>query len=190
MRGKLLTKSAICGNFAHIEEIHYHKTMNVVFPGTFDPPTNGHINIIERCSRLFVRMDVVIADNLKKNPLLSPQERYQLLSDLLKEHKNVRVIVWDKLLVDYLRTEEITIIVRGVRSSVDYEYEYSLSQINKGLGKSIGKNIETLLLPTDEKYYLLRSSVIREIIHFGGDVSDKVPQKVLTLLKEKISLAN
>ena len=159
--------------------------MNVVFPGTFDPPTNGHINIIERCSKLFVRTDVVIANNLKKEQLLQPNERLQLLQILLQEYSNIRVIIWNKLLVDYLRENNIDVIVRGVRSSTDYEYEYSLSQINKGLGKSIHKNIETLLLPTDEKFYLLRSSTIKEILHFGGDVSDKVPSIVLDVLKQK-----
>ncbi len=159
--------------------------MNVVFPGTFDPPTNGHINIIERCSKLFVRTDVVIADNLKKERLLQPYERLQLLQQLSQRYSNVHVIIWNRLLVDYLIENSIDVIVRGVRSSADYEYEYSLSQINKGLGKSKQRNIETLLLPTDEKYYLLRSSTIKEILHFGGDVSDKVPTIVLDILKKK-----
>ncbi len=160
--------------------------MNVVFPGTFDPPTNGHLHIIERCSRLFVRTDVVIADNAEKECLLDSKEREYILTQLSKEYPNVTVHVWDKLLVDYLRQQEINVIVRGVRSSTDYEYEYLLSQINKGLGRSFSKGIETLLLPTDEKFYLLRSSVVKEIIRYGGDVSDKVPKLVCDHLKQKL----
>lgn len=156
--------------------------MHVVFPGSFDPVTYGHINIITRCAKIFNFVDVVIADNPNKANVFTPEERLNHLDELLKNHENVKIFIWSKLMVDFLQQRNTNLIVRGVRSASDFDYEYSLSQINKGLGKGI----ETIFLPTDEKYFALRSSVVKEIVMFGGDVSDKVPPIVLDALKRQI----
>lgn len=157
--------------------------MHVVFPGSFDPVTNGHLNIIERCSRMFDSVDVVIADNPSKQILFSVEERFAHLSELLTQYQNVKLFVWKKLMVHFLKERDSNIIIRGVRSSADYEYEYALANLNKGLGKGT----ETILIPTDEKYFVLRSSMIKEIVMLGGDVSDKVPPIILEVLKKKLS---
>lgn len=156
--------------------------MHVVFPGSFDPVTNGHLNIIARCASMFDAIDVVIADNPNKKVLFNPQERLELLNTLLGSQKNINLFIWDKLLVDFLKERDLNILVRGVRTSSDYEYEFALAQLNKGLGDGI----ETIFIPTEEKYLVLRSSIIKEIVTLGGDVSDKVPPVVLEALKRKL----
>lgn len=163
--------------------------MHVVFPGSFDPPTYGHLNIIERCSRIFTDVDVVIADNKSKTTLFTIDERYFLLEKLLSQYQNVHLYIWHSLIVDFLNKNNRRVLVRGVRSASDYEYEFMLAQLNKGLGGS-SKNIETIFMPTDQKYFVLRSFVIKEIVMLGGDVSDKVPEIVLKALQEKFATMN
>ncbi len=156
--------------------------MHAVFPGSFDPPTYGHLHIIERCAVLFKRVDVVIANNKNKKNILSVEERLDILSNLFKKYSNVKVYVWKTLIVEFIKKHKADILIRGVRSASDYEYEFMLAHLNKGLGKGV----ETLFMPTDQKYFVLRSSVIKEIIMLGGDVSDKVPPRVLNILKKKL----
>ena len=158
--------------------------MEVVFPGSFDPVTNGHLNIIERCINMFEHLHIVIANNSHKQALFTSEERYDFLATLLNDNPKISIYIWNKLMVNFLVEKNINIIVRGVRSSSDYEYEFALAQINKGLGKGT----ETIFLPTDEKYLALRSSVIKDIVRLGGDVSDKVPSVVLNALKQKVIL--
>lgn len=158
--------------------------MHVVFPGSFDPPTYGHLHIIDRCSRIFSKVDVVIADNKSKTHFFSIDERRAILQKLLASYKNVSLFAWNSLIVNFLRERKTNVLVRGVRSASDYEYEFMLAQLNRGLGKKI--HIETLFMPTDQKYFVLRSSVIKDIVALGGDVSDKVPKEVLVALKKKL----
>ncbi len=156
--------------------------MHVVFPGSFDPPTYGHLNIIERCAAMFSRIDVVIADNKNKTSLFTVEERFHILQEIVQEYENVRIFTWDSLIVKFLRQHNASVLVRGVRSASDYEYEFMLAQLNRGLGNNA---VETLFMPTDQKYFVLRSSVIKEIVMLGGDVSDKVPAVVLQALQKK-----
>jgi pantetheine-phosphate adenylyltransferase len=155
--------------------------MRVLFPGSFDPPTNGHLNLIHRAARLWKEIDIVIAVTASKCYTFSVRERAQMMSALVKDYKNITVSVWDGLIVDYAQKTNAKIIIRGVRALTDFGYEFELSMTNKGLNPCI----ETLFMPTDPQYFVLRSSTITEIALYGGDVSSMVPALVAEALKKK-----
>ena len=154
---------------------------SAVFPGTFDPPTNGHLNIIERGSRLFHKLDVVVAYNPGKASLFTPQERLEMLRELTKDYSNVSVHLWDRLIVEYARQNGANILLRGIRNTTDFAYEFDLSLINH----SLDSKIETLFLPTEAKYGIVRSSSIKELAKFGGDISGMVPKIVEEAILKK-----
>ncbi len=161
------------------------KIMNMVkavFPGSFDPPTNGHLNLIKRGSQLFDSLDVVISVNHQKKYLLSPEERLSLMENMIESIPNVSVTLWDKLIVDYAQENDIGVIMRGVRAVDDFGYEFELSMLNKQLNPQV----ETIFLPTDRKYIVLRSSSIKELVQLGADVTKMIPSNVEKLLREKI----
>jgi pantetheine-phosphate adenylyltransferase len=155
----------------------------VLLPGTFDPPTNGHLNILRRASRLFDEVEVVIAANLEKAHLFTPEERLAMMNSLAQDMKNVTVTIWGGLIVDFAEKIGVYVILRGVRALADFEYEFELSLMNR----SLNTKIETIFLPTDQKYSVLRSSAIKEVARFGGDVSGMVPTIVAQALKEKLA---
>lgn len=155
--------------------------VKAVFPGTFDPPTKGHINLIRRGAELFDSLDVIIAVNNQKTPLLSPEERLTLIEESIKEIPGVSVRLWDRLIVDYAVEHNIKVILRGVRNVADFGYEFELSMMNKQLKSSV----ETVFLPTDPKYFVLRSSSIKELLIFNADISEMVPPHVKKLLMSK-----
>lgn len=150
--------------------------VKAVFPGSFDPPTYGHLNIIERGAGLFDSLDVVIAVNSKKTPLLSHAEIKKLMEEQLVSMglKQVSVTTYDGLVVDYCRSVGASVLLRGVRSSADFDYEFELSILNKQLNEEV----ETVLIPTEPKYFVLRSSTIKELLNLGGDISAMVPPEV------------
>jgi len=152
-----------------------------VFPGSFDPPTLGHLNIIERASAIFDELTVVVAENRQKKYLFSAQERLEMIEELVKSRKNVRCFIWDSLIVTFMKQENIRLLIRGVRGMDDFSYEFELSMMNKALYP----HIETLFMTTDPKYLVLRSSSIKEIASFHGDVSLMVPPLVEDALKRK-----
>ena len=156
--------------------------VKAVFPGSFDPPTNGHLNLIKRGSELFDSLDVVISNNPQKKYLLEPQERLGLIKQMTRGIENVTVTLWDKLIVDYATENDISVILRGVRAIADFGYEFELSMMNKQLAP----HIETVFLPTAQKYFVLRSSSIKELVQLGADVSAMIPANVETVLKSKI----
>lgn len=155
--------------------------VKAVFPGTFDPPTKGHINLIRRGAVLFDSLDVIIAVNSQKKPLLSPGERLDLISESIKDMPGVSVHLWDRLIVDYAVSNDIKVILRGVRNSADFGYEFELAMMNKQLNAGV----ETIFLPTDPKYFVLRSSSIKELLMFDSDISQMVPSHVEKLLRSK-----
>ena len=162
------------------------KTMvRAVFPGSFDPPTNGHLNVIDRASKIFEELLVVISVNPQKTCFFTPEERRVMMESLLSGYDNVRIHIWDKLIVDFASKHNSKLIVRGVRSLTDFAYELELSMINKGL-KS---DIDTFFIPTDSKYSLQRSSAIKDLASFGGDISNMVPKIVEEALKKRFSTA-
>jgi len=158
-----------------------HNMKRVICPGSFDPPTNGHMNLIHRAAKLCDEVDVVIAVNSWKQYTFSAEERVHMMSLLTRDYKNVKVSVWDRLIVDYAEKTGAKVIIRGVRALADFSYEFELSMTNKGLKPGI----ETIFMPTDPQFFVLRSSAIKEIALFGGDVSSMVPPLVAEALKKK-----
>ena len=158
------------------------RAMQVIFPGTFDPPTNGHLDLMRRAARMFGRVVVVIAVNPDKAALFTAQERLEMVTNLVRDLPNAEVHVWQGLIVEFARREGIHTLLRGVRALSDFEYEFELSMMNKALFP----RIETIFLPTDQKYFVLRSSGIKEVARFGGDVRSMVPEVVARALTEKL----
>jgi pantetheine-phosphate adenylyltransferase len=154
------------------------------FPGSFDPPTLGHMNIIERASRVFDELVVVVADNRQKKYLFSVEERLEMMKELVKSRGNVRAAGWDSLIVDFLKKENIKLLIRGVRGMDDFSYEFELSMMNKAMYP----DIETFFMTTESKYIVLRSSSIKELASFHGDVSQMVPPLAAEALKKKFPL--
>jgi pantetheine-phosphate adenylyltransferase len=154
----------------------------VLLPGTFDPPTNGHLNILRRASSLFDAVEIVIAVNPGKTYLFSADERLKMMQVLAQGLPNVTVTTWGGLIVDFADKIGVHVIVRGVRALADFDYEFELSVMNK----SLNPRIETVFLPTDQKYSVIRSSAIKEIAGFGGDISGMVPPNVAKALREKL----
>ena len=157
--------------------------LKAVFPGSFDPPTLGHLNIIERASAIFDELVVVVAENKQKKYLFSAHERLEMIKELIKPGKNVRCFIWDSLIVDFMKRENIRLLIRGIRGMDDFSYEFELSMMNKALYP----HIETLFMSTDPRYIVLRSSSIKELASFQGDVSLMVPPLVADALKKKFT---
>ena len=155
--------------------------MNAVFPGTFDPPTMGHLNVIERASRIMDKVLVVVADNSQKRTMFTSAERHGFLVSMTSHLPNVEVFIWGKLIVDFAVAHGVKTILRGVRAFTDFGYEFELSMINKG----INSTIETFLMPTDPRYFVLRSSAIKELVQLECDVSSMVPPVVEAALKDR-----
>lgn len=157
-----------------------------LFPGSFDPPTYGHLNIIERARSIFDKIDVVIAVNKSKKYLFSEDERLSMIKELVSGWDNVTVHTSNKLIVDYAHENNASVLLRGVRNFSDFSYEFDLSLLNKGLAS----DIETVFLPTDPEFFVLRSSSIKELAAFNGDISKMVPPLVEKALKEKFGIKN
>ena len=152
-----------------------------VFPGSFDPPTNGHLNIIQRASGLFDEVDVVVAVNSEKKSLFNMEERLSFLREMVRPYGNVSVHEWDQIVVNYAKKVGAKGLIRGVRNSNDFSYEFELSLLNHKLNG----DIETVFIPTDQRYLLLKSSSIKELAKLGGDISGMVPEVVEKALKKK-----
>ncbi|MBO4857116.1 MAG: pantetheine-phosphate adenylyltransferase [Treponema sp.] len=156
--------------------------IKAVFAGSFDPPTNGHLDIIQRTSKLFDEIDVLISVNPEKKYMFSEEERLALLTELVKDYKNVQVHIWKGLIVNYAKDNGANVLIRGIRSTNDFAYEFDLAHMNQNLNPGI----ETLFVPTKEKYAIVKSSSIKELAMFGGDISRMVPKIVETALKKKL----
>ena len=153
-----------------------------VYPGTFDPVTNGHIDIIERALKLFDKLYVVVADNPHKKSTFSAKERVEMLKESLKGYNNkISVEYHNGLLLDYVKRKKSNVIVRGLRAISDFDFEFSRSLLNRKLDSSI----ETIFIMTKDEYAFLSSSIVKEIAMFHGSVKDFVPEIVEKRLKEK-----
>ena len=153
-----------------------------VYPGTFDPVTNGHIDIIERALKLFDRLYVVVGDNPQKAPTFTAEERVGMLKQALKKHNNrIEVEHFEGLLLNYVKRKSSNVVIRGLRAISDFEFEFSRALLNRELEK----DIETIFIMTKDDYAFLSSSIIKEIAMFNGPVKGFVPEVVNKKLKEK-----
>lgn len=153
----------------------------IIYPGTFDPITNGHVDLIERASKLFSRVVVAIAANPKKKPLFALKERLELVKKCLVKYCNVEVCAFSGLLIDLSREKKINMILRGLRAISDFEYELQLASVNR----MMDPKIETVFLTPSEKYAYVSASMAREVASLGGDVSFLVPRVVSIALEKK-----
>ncbi|MFH0242214.1 pantetheine-phosphate adenylyltransferase [Streptomyces sp. HK10] len=153
-----------------------------VCPGSFDPITNGHLDIISRASRLYDEVYVAVMINKSKQGLFTVEERIDLIHQVTAEYGNVRVEAFHGLLVDFCKQRDIPAIVKGLRAVSDFDYELQMAQMNNGLS-----GVETLFVPTNPTYSFLSSSLVKEVAAWGGDVSHLVPPVVLQALRERLS---
>ena len=150
-------------------------------PGTFDPVTNGHIDIIQRAGRCFERVVVAVLENPAKEPLFSSDERVAMLKEAVVEVENAEVDSFSGLLVDYAAARDIRIIVKGLRAVTDFDFELQMAQMNHRM-----TSVETFFVPTSPQWSYLSSSLIKEVMRFGGDISGLVPEFVRDRLGEKL----
>jgi len=152
-----------------------------VYPGSFDPITNGHVDVIRRGTKVFDRLIVAVADNPAKQALFTKDERTEMIRDVTKGFKNVEVDSFDGLVVDYVHRKKAGVILRGIRTISDFEYEYQMALTNR----TFAQDIETLFVMTHEEYSFVSSRLIKEAVSMGGDVSSFVPKDVEKRLKAK-----
>jgi len=155
----------------------------VVYAGTFDPITMGHIDVIKRALKMFDLIIVAITTNPRKKPLFSLGERVALAKSSLEGFQGVRVESFSGLLVDYLKKKKVTVILRGLRELSDFEYEFQQALVNRQLYREA----DTVFVMTSAKYFYVSSSLVKEIAEFGGDLDECVPEPVMKALKEKFS---
>lgn len=154
-----------------------------IYPGTFDPLTLGHEDLVRRASRLFGKVVVAVADSRSKRPFFTLEERVDIARETLAAYPNVRVEGFDGLLMDFLRQQDARIILRGLRAVSDFEYEFQMA----GMNRSLNPDVETVFLTPAEKYQFISATMVREIAVLGGDVSKFVQPKVLERLRQRIS---
>jgi pantetheine-phosphate adenylyltransferase len=153
-----------------------------VYPGTFDPITNGHIDVLRRALGIFHSVIVTIAPNIRKNPLFSTDERMQFIRDALPEHADrLEFAVFEGLLVEFCNSRNATVIVRGLRALADFEYEFQFAHMNRRLAPGV----DTVFFMTDERNHYVSSSLVKEVASLGGDVTGLVPAPVAAALRSK-----
>jgi pantetheine-phosphate adenylyltransferase len=152
-----------------------------VYPGTFDPITNGHVDILRRSLKIFDRVIVAVAENIRKTPLFSLSERRAMIADALDRDPRLEVDAFQGLLAEYCRRRGATVVIRGLRALADFEYEFQLAHMNRRLAP----DVETLFLMTGEDSFYVSSSLVKEVALMGGDVSRMVPRSVAAALADK-----
>lgn len=152
-----------------------------IYPGSFDPITYGHLDIIDRGSKVFGKLIVAVLVNLSKNTLFTPEERVIMIKDTIRHLPNVEVVKFDGLLVDFAKKRGAKVILKGLRAVSDFEYEFQMALMNKKLDK----DVETMFIMTNSKYSYLSSTIVKEVSQFGGCINDVVPKNVALCLKRK-----
>ncbi len=155
-----------------------------VYPGSFDPCTNGHLDIIKRASKMFDKLIVAVLDNPeKRTPLFTVEERVEILKNITKDMNNIEVMSFSGLLVDFMKKQNSKVVVRGLRAVTDFEYEFQMALTNQ----KIGAGIETIFLATTAEFMFLSSSTVKEIAKFNGNLDGMVPDVVAEKLKNRFS---
>ena len=157
-------------------------SVTALYPGTFDPPTNGHLDLIQRGARLFDHLIVSILNNPVKDPLFTVEERAEMLRESISDMSNVSVATFDGLMVDFARQQGAKAVLRGIRAISDYEYEFQMALMNRRLAP----DVETVFLQPAGRYSFVSSRMLKEVFSFGGDVSGLVPPNVLKRLRDRI----
>jgi len=153
-----------------------------VCPGSFDPITYGHLDIIVRASRHFDEVIVAVLENRTKSSLFTVAERISMITEVTKKYSNVRIDSWSGLLVDYCKSNEVQSIVKGLRAVSDFDYELQMAQVNLQ-----GSGVETMFMATSPTHSFLSSSLVKELAHYGGDVSSMVPSSINEALKRRVA---
>jgi pantetheine-phosphate adenylyltransferase len=156
--------------------------LRCIYPGTFDPLTKGHEDLIRRASKLFGEVVVGVADSKRKGPWFTADERVAMAQEVTKDLPNVRVERFSCLLLDFLKQQDATIIMRGLRAVSDFEYEFQMAGMNRGMDP----NVEVVFLTPSEKYLFISATIVREVAFFGGDVTRFVHPVVVDALKKKV----
>jgi len=153
-----------------------------IYPGTFDPITKGHIDIVRRSLKIFNEVTILVAQHYGKETLFTPEERKELIETAIKGMENVNVDIWMGLVAEYVNTHKVDAVIRGMRALSDFEYEFQMGMMNRRLCP----NIEIIYLFPDEKYLFLSSNVLKEIVYFNGDISEFATEEVSVKLKKRL----
>lgn len=155
-----------------------------IYPGSFDPLTNGHLDIFDRSRNICDKLIIAVARNISKKPLFTIEERIEIIRECCpSDDKNVEIVAFDGLLVDFCKKNDVNFIIRGIRAIIDFEYEYAVALMNKQLAPTI----DTIFLTARSEYTFISSTMIKEVAYFGGDISSLVPQFVNQKLIRKYS---
>jgi pantetheine-phosphate adenylyltransferase len=158
-------------------------SVTALYPGTFDPPTNGHVDLIQRGAKLFDHLTVAILNNPEKNPLFTVEERVEMLKEVTGSLTNVSIATFEGLMVEFARKQGASAVLRGIRAISDYEYEFQMALMNRRLAPEI----ETVFLQPAGRYSFVSSRMLKEVFSFGGDVTGLVPPNVLKRLRGRIN---
>lgn len=153
-----------------------------VYPGSFDPITNGHLDIVKRAARLYDKLIIGVLNNASKKPLFSAEERKYMIDEVTKDISNVSCDIFSGLLVDFAKQNEASVIVKGLRTVADFEYEFQMALLNKALNPEY----ETMFMMTNTKYSYISSSMVKEVAKYNGDLDGLVPQIVISKIKDKM----
>ncbi|MEE1048357.1 MAG: pantetheine-phosphate adenylyltransferase [Clostridia bacterium] len=158
--------------------------ISAVYPGSFDPCTNGHLDIIRRSAKLFDKVYVAVLTNSSKNPKFTVEERMELLRIAVEEFDNVEICSFSGLLVDFMRKIDSRVVIKGIRAVSDFEYEFQMALTNKALYP----DVETFFLHTNQEYMFLSSSIVKEIASYGGSLEGLVPEKLIPIVERRCSI--
>ncbi len=157
--------------------------VKAVYPGSFDPVTNGHLDIIERASKVFDNLIVAVLENPRKTPMFTIEERVMMLNEIIEPYPNVEVDYYQGLLVEYAQKREASIIIKGLRAMSDFEFEFQMALVNRKLSC----DVETMFMMTNNMYSYISSSIVKEVASYGGDIRELVPAQVYPMIMKKLS---